>query len=644
LDKSAANPDILSRKWLLVDVDAIRLADTNSTDAEKEVAGDLAWECYGYLTDLGWCQPVVVDSGNGWHLLYPIDLPNDKLSHAIQKKALAALASRFDRPGAQIDRSVHNASRISKLPGSWVRKGPESDDRPWRMARIMLEPAVRGVVTVEQLQALGVPAPVVSPFVMKAVNGHDDLTNYVRSVIEKECARVILASPGNRNNALNHAAFNVATMTTTFPELDEVTARAALYAASQQAGLGSAESLTTIASGWDSGRVAIPKPRPAAKGTNGTHTGPVIGPAKLTVKLRDVRPGKVGWFYENRIAPGFITIFAGRTGLGKSFVTCDIVAKLSQGCSPPYSTIVQPPMQTLFISEDSIELVLAPRLIDLGANPDMIDFMHWDSLGQYTLADTDMLERAYVECGRPRLVVIDPPSNFLGGLDEHKNAEVRGVLKLLCLWLDKHKVACIFITHINKLIGKGLDSVERIIGSVAWGSSARMTLAFVKDPDVPDQYIFGGTKNNLGPLAETLAYKIVKTDSGVMIQWVGPTDTTVENAMNQIKKKSKGANAVEWLTSQFEKQIEWESTELKKNAKENGISNYALFESPEVLALPIVKRKRTNANGESYWIWIAVDGWPIRKSESQKVEHLNHDQDTGCNLPDGNGEIGKSEY
>ncbi len=334
---------------------------------------------------------------------------------------------------------------------------------------------------------------------------------------------------------------------------------------------------------------------------------------RLTVGLDEIEIEIVDWFYENRIAPGFISLFAGRSGLGKSFVTCDIVACFSRGEPAPYSEIRHSPMRTLFISEDSPNIILGPRLIELRADRKMVRFMTWEAMAQYTIGDTEFLERAYQECGVPQLIVIDPPANFLGSVDEHKNAEVRAVLKGLVAWLEGHRAAAILITHINKQIGKGMDAVERIMGSVAWGSVARITCAFTKDPNQSGQLLFGGTKNNIGEKAETLAYRIVKTENLAIIEWHGKADVNMDDAIDSVKKKSRGACATEWLEERFRERYEWDSNELKRLGADAGISKNALF-SPEVNALPIRKIKRTDASGESYWVWRADDGWPPRKT------------------------------
>jgi hypothetical protein len=77
-------------------------------------------------------------SGNGVHLYYPLDsLPNDEASKTRVQTLLQTLAGKFDNGVVRIDRSVINASRITKVPGTLARKGVESEDRPYRMARVL---------------------------------------------------------------------------------------------------------------------------------------------------------------------------------------------------------------------------------------------------------------------------------------------------------------------------------------------------------------------------------------------------------------------------------------------------------------------------------------------------------------------------
>jgi hypothetical protein len=76
-EKNATTNDqhIFRRHWFLVDSDADRPSGISATDAEKAAALKKAREIYGFLKERGWPEPVVADSGNGYHLLYRIDLP-----------------------------------------------------------------------------------------------------------------------------------------------------------------------------------------------------------------------------------------------------------------------------------------------------------------------------------------------------------------------------------------------------------------------------------------------------------------------------------------------------------------------------------------------------------------------------------------
>lgn len=101
---------------------------------------------------------MVVDSGNGYHLLYRIDLPNDEESAALLRSCLEALAARFDTPAVKIDKSVYNASRIIKAYGSLAAKGDNTAERPHRTARV-LSIGDGQLVPKDKLQALARQAP-----------------------------------------------------------------------------------------------------------------------------------------------------------------------------------------------------------------------------------------------------------------------------------------------------------------------------------------------------------------------------------------------------------------------------------------------------------------------------------------------------
>lgn len=157
--ETTADTDVTRRRWLPIDTDPVRKAGISSTDDEHAAALERAASIRAWLAARGWREPVTADSGNGSHLLYRIDLPNDAASTDLAQRCLAALASQFDDERVKVDRTVYNAARIWKLYGTTARKGDNTASRPHRRARLLDVPAQMEVVTVDQLRDLAALAP-----------------------------------------------------------------------------------------------------------------------------------------------------------------------------------------------------------------------------------------------------------------------------------------------------------------------------------------------------------------------------------------------------------------------------------------------------------------------------------------------------
>ncbi len=159
-DATTADGDIVSRRWLPVDIDPARPSGVSSTAGEHAAALAAAGTIRAFLAGEGWPAPVVADSGNGAHLLYRVDLPNNDDATALVKAVLAALDERFSTPSAKVDTANFNAARIWKVYGTVGRKGDSTPDRPHRRAAILERPPGPGVVPAELLRALvAAPAP-----------------------------------------------------------------------------------------------------------------------------------------------------------------------------------------------------------------------------------------------------------------------------------------------------------------------------------------------------------------------------------------------------------------------------------------------------------------------------------------------------
>ncbi len=670
LAHSLKSSEVLRRRWLLIDVDRDKTEspDDSATDLEKEQTKQTAWAVSDHLTGEGFPLPVVVDSGNGWHLLYRIDQPNNALAREMIKALLEALAGKW--PG--VDVKCSDARRVSKLPGTWARKGTESAERPWRLARLVELPAVCEVVSPELIrnvtERLKAPArppeppsptpdtqetlidlPKPSSMTLTATGGDTELLKaYAKAALEDELRRLASAPVGERNAQLNKTAFSIGQLiAANWSGLNRLDAELSFTECAASIGLDDSEIPKTIRSGIEAG---MAKPRPLPDGMtlpkpskDGRHTKRAATPPDpdepLTVCLADVMPKAIDWLMPNRIPNQFVTIFAGRTGIGKSSVALDIVARVTTGGEIPCSNGERfKTGNVLIISEDSHEYILAPRLLAAGADMKRVRAMTWKAMGKYTLDDTAMLEKACAEFGGEiALIIIDPPTNFLSDADEHKNSEVRRIVMAIVEWLqDKVGTAVLFITHVNKNCGKGVEALSRVMGSIAWVTTCRIAHSFSSDPDDKSRGLFLPMKTNLGPLGKGLAYRIVTRAGSAGVEWIGEVDTTADEAMagERKAKPKRRVKAAVWLEELFAEEVEIASdTIYKRMREETTLSNNALKEAKEDMGI----KAKQHADDEGKWAWFwswdlaARNKWEMEKPQEPELDATDQkpDQDTG---------------
>ena len=140
LKETSSDTEIVSYRWLFVDLDPVRTAGISSSDTELEDAKALSKVVLQYMQNLGFEKPVIAASGNGFHLLYRIDVLNDKAGQALIAKCLKVLSMLFDSDKVKIDTTNSNPSRICKLHGTLAQKGTSTPERPHRMSRILEVP------------------------------------------------------------------------------------------------------------------------------------------------------------------------------------------------------------------------------------------------------------------------------------------------------------------------------------------------------------------------------------------------------------------------------------------------------------------------------------------------------------------------
>jgi putative DNA primase/helicase len=346
----------------------------------------------------------------------------------------------------------------------------------------------------------------------------------------------------------------------------------------------------------------------------------MMGAASLATRcLSDIEAKPVCWLWPGRIARGKLTIIAGNPGLGKSQITASIAAVVTSGGSWPVDRGRCEPCGVLFLTaEDDPADTLRPRLEAAGANLARIRVIDGVVQGftgggdrrsrTFSLEhDLQALDAKLAELGGVAVVVIDPITAYLGDTDSHKNADVRGLLAPLSELASRHSVAIIGVSHLSK--AAGAKALMRVIGSVAFVGAARAAYLVTSDPDDKTRRLFLPLKNNLGPDATGLAFRIegaiVESPAGPLetsrVSWESePVPMTADEAM----EADRGSGS----TSALDAAKDWLSEtlavgslaadEVFDRANADGIARKTLQRASK--ALGVQKAKLAMAGG---WSW-----------------------------------------
>ncbi len=342
----------------------------------------------------------------------------------------------------------------------------------------------------------------------------------------------------------------------------------------------------------------------SAKSHSANTITPIDGTPML-VRLEDVQPESVDWLWPGRIAAGKLTLIAGDPGLGKSFLTLDLAARVSRGGVWPDApgVYIKPGGVVLLSAEDGIADTIRPRLDAAGADVSRIIALEavrmvggdgQESARSFDLSrDTPALEDAIRSVDDCRLVVIDPVTAYLGGVDSHKNAEIRGVLSPLGALAEKYGVAIVGVTHLNK--SGGGPAIYRAMGSLAFVAAVRTAWSVSKDKDDPDRRLLLPIKNNIAPDTGGLAYRIESTGLGAdpVVAWepdaveVSADDALASDRIGQGGRTERD-DAAEWLTELLANGS-LPATDVQREAKDAGFSIATLRRAKA--ALGVVSRK-----------------------------------------------------
>jgi Predicted ATP-dependent serine protease len=182
----------------------------------------------------------------------------------------------------------------------------------------------------------------------------------------------------------------------------------------------------------------------------------------------------IKWLVPRMIPQGMLTLIAGMPGVGKSWLTCDVAARLSRGDGIPYfGGVVAEPCDVLIINAEDGASQVRQRLKSAGADLDRVHFLACEQedgtlrTESFSLAEADKLDATLEENSGIRMVVIDPVSAYQDDLNENSNSEMRSVLGRLTEIAGRRNVSIVLITHVRKAGASGAvgSAVDAAMGS-----------------------------------------------------------------------------------------------------------------------------------------------------------------------------------
>lgn len=341
-----------------------------------------------------------------------------------------------------------------------------------------------------------------------------------------------------------------------------------------------------------------------------SHPDPSDG--AQVVCVADVAAEKVSWLWASRIAIGKLTLFAGTPGVGKSFLSLDLAARVSTGRSFPNCADNNSPGDVVLLNcEDAIGDTVRPRLEAAGADlsrvhvikgvtrPETKSIVHMLNLDE----DIRRLEAVVVRL-KPRLIIVDPLSAYLGpNADPHKDAEIRRVLGPVAQLADKHKVAIVGVVHLNKKVDV-TAAVYRVGGSIALTAAARAVWLVAPDPDEDRRRtLMAQAKNNLARDPGALAYTIVHPGR---LEWEDGIVDLQADAILCGKKEAKGPapvkrdEAAQWLAKLLANGPVL-SKRIKQDANECGFAWATIRRAKD--AIDAVADQRTTGDKPGWYWW-----------------------------------------
>jgi hypothetical protein len=333
---------------------------------------------------------------------------------------------------------------------------------------------------------------------------------------------------------------------------------------------------------------------------------PIAEDGPVLRRLSEIEAAPVVWTWRNRIARGKLTLLVGEVAAGKTSITLDYIARRTRGLPWPDGEVAPVGDVLLLASEDGIADTIRPGVDRQGGNPSRVHILDGVRVKGAPLAFTFERDLTAFDAAIARThagaAIISPLSAYLGSKDSYKDAEVRGLLTPLAALAERRGVELLAIMHLTK--GQTTRLIHRVQGSVAFVAQARVVLVVGEDPNVAGRRLMVANKNNLGPVAKALAFRI--SDTGVLT-WEpdpieGTADTLLAPDVVETRTEARERIAAQRFLADLLAPLPVKSGDVYKAAHANGISKRTLWRAK--VALKITAERTPPGDNKAPWYWL----------------------------------------
>ena len=338
-------------------------------------------------------------------------------------------------------------------------------------------------------------------------------------------------------------------------------------------------------------------------------------------KMSEIEPQPINWLWEDYIAKGTFTLITGEPDLGKSQITLSMAAIVTTGGIWPVGGKQSEMGNVILISaEDSPEHTIRTRLEANGANLSKVHLLDGirksDSNSDFKLFNlksnlTD-LETMINEIKGVTMIVVDPLSAYLAGVDTYNNKDVRSMLAPLSNLAGRYDIAIVGVEHPPKSSnGRAMNQVG---GSIAFVAASRSAYLVSKDPEAEERRLFLKIKNNLSNYSGGISFTVEshKLPNGIEISKVvwgdEPVKITADEVLayyNQTEFQHKKESRKKWLQEELADGPK-NAAEVEKKALTQGMTQKQLRTTKEYAG---VSSDKTDFDG----------GWDLSLSNPNHV-------------------------